>query len=368
MGVFGIIGSIIFFLFNLYNYKSLSKNMLLRRFSAILLLAFTLIFSFELAFFFRFSDTNEIAYEVAVYSLGFSFMAFCILLPCDLVAKYISRRSTKQRPILRFCFDSFVLITLILYVSYGVYNALYNPQITKRTVELKKLQVPLKIAVVSDTHLGEFLKKTYAQKIVDQINSIKPDMVFVVGDFVDTKASKVKDSLEPFKDLNSTYGTFYVVGNHEYYRGLDPLLAKISELNFNILQNTNLQVAGINVAGATDIVGFDFKANQPDFNATLSGINPNLPTILLSHQPRSVKMIDKELLNNVDLVLSGHTHGGQIFPFSLLVWIAQGYVYGEYKLSANTKLIVTSGAGFWGPAMRIGSKSEIVELNLVPAK
>ena len=67
-------------------------------------------------------------------------------------------------------------------------------------------------------------------------------------------------------------------------------------------------------------------------------------------------------------MLSGHTHGGQIFPFSLLVWIAQGYVYGEYKLSANTKLIVTSGAGFWGPAMRIGSKSEIVELNLVPAK
>lgn len=368
MVFFSLIGSVIFFLFNLYGYKSLAKNVLLNKFSVGLLLIFTLIFTFELAFFLHLTNTNQLLYEISVYSLGFSFMAFCILAPCDLVMKFIQKRQQNHKEALKFCFDCFVLLSLILYVGYGAFNALYNQQITKREVKIKGLETPLKIALISDTHIGQMLRKDFSQKIVDKINALKPDMVFVVGDFIDTKINNLKDSAEPFLDLNSTYGTFYVSGNHEYYNGISALTNKIKNLNFNILENSSLKVAGVNIAGVNDIAGLNFGINEPDFNASLKNIDPNAPTILLTHQPRSINLIDKELLKSVDLILSGHTHGGQIFPFSLLVWIQQGYIYGEYKLNERTKLIVTSGAGFWGPAMRIGSNSEIVELNLIPSK
>lgn len=368
MSVFSVVGSVIFFLFNLYNYKSLAKNILLRKFSSVLLLFFTLIFTFELAFFLHLTNTSQLLYEIAVYSIGFSFMAFCILAPCDLVLKFIEKRQKNHREILNFCFDCFVLLSIVLYVGYGAFNALYNLQITKREVKIKGLEAPLKIALISDTHIGQMLKRDFSQQLVNKINALKPDMVFIVGDFIDTKASNLQDSLDPFLDLNSTYGTFYVSGNHEYYNGINALTNKIKALNFNILENFSLKVAGVNIAGVNDIAGLQFGVNEPDFNASLNSTDPNAPTILLTHQPRSIKLIDKELLKSVDLILSGHTHGGQIFPFSLLVWIQQGYLYGQYNLSERTKLIITSGAGFWGPAMRIGSHSEIVELNLIPSR
>ena len=105
---------------------------------------------------------------------------------------------------------------------------------------------------------------------------------------------------------------------------------------------------------------------EPNPLKALADINRSKPTILLSHQPKSLSLLSFDELNNISLVLSGHTHAGQIFPFSLLVWAAQGYIYGESDITPRTKLVVSSGAGFWGPPMRILSNNEIVVLNLIP--
>ncbi|MCI7363391.1 MAG: metallophosphoesterase, partial [Campylobacter sp.] len=128
---------------------------------------------------------------------------------------------------------------------------------------------------------------------------------------------------------------------------------------------SSVELESINIAGLSDLQGANFGM-EPNPLKALADINRSKPTILLSHQPKSLSLLSFDELNNISLVLSGHTHGGQIFPFSLLVWAAQGYIYGESDITPRTKLVVSSGAGFWGPPMRILSNNEIVVLNLIP--
>ena len=182
----------------------------------------------------------------------------------------------------------------------------------------------------------------------------------IVGDLVDMRAELIGDFLDPLKNLKSTYGTFYVPGNHEYYHGVDGILEKIRALGIRILGNKNEKIAGINLAGVYDLAGIRFKNLEPNLDEALAGCDPNLPIILLSHQPKFIKTMQKD----VDLVLCGHTHAGQIFPFSILVLLDQGFLHGLYKINDKMQAYVSSGAGFWGPPVRIFAPSEIAILNL----
>ena len=169
--------------------------------------------------------------------------------------------------------------------------------------------------------------------------------------------------IAPFNELKSKYGTFYVPGNHEYYNGIDGTIKAIRETtNFKILGNENARVGVVNLAGVYDIIGLRFKAYEPDLVAALDGCDVNLPTVLLAHQPKFLKYMDESA--PVDLVVSGHTHGGQIFPFSLLVRLDQKYVAGLYRANENTQIYVSRGAGFWGPPVRVMAPSEISLLRL----
>lgn len=360
--IFIPLSTLIFFGINLYTYKRLKQNLILIKFKWSLRVVFGLIFLFEVAYFISIKSSllPSLIYQISIICIGVSFMLFCTILPFHIALLFISKLSKNSQKIAKFIIDICVIFGFFMYIIVGAYNANFNTIITTKEIKIKNLKTPLNLAIITDVHIGQFYQKDFMASLVDRINLLRPDALLIVGDLVDLKSDELKDFLEPLKDVQSKFGTFMVVGNHEYYHGLSGLLDKFKELGIKVLENENLNIGGVNLAGVYDITGFKMGEFVPDFVNVFNGINPNLPTILLTHQPRSLKYLERD----VDLVICGHTHGGQIFPFSLLVWLNQKYVYGLYNINNNMQLYVSSGAGLWGPPFRVLTNSEIVYLKL----
>ncbi len=361
-----IIGAFIFsFLINFYSYNRFIKKVSffiphLVKIRILLYVICILEFIFVLQI--RFSFLSIELYLIAGTLIGFSLFLFAVSLFYDILRSIFSKSnfSPTRRKFIKFCFDITFVIFVIACFLKGIFNALTPPKIRQVDIKIKNLQSSLKIAMITDVHIGEFLQKDFMKKLVNDINLANPDIVVIVGDLVDVNAAFIGDFLEPLKSLKSTYGTFYVPGNHEYYHGIDGILEKISSLGIEILGNKNKKIASINLAGVYDLAGIRFKHLEPNLDEALTGCDPSLPTILLSHQPKFIKSMQQD----VDLVLCGHTHAGQIFPFGLLVLLDQGFLHGLYKINDKMQGYVSSGAGFWGPPVRIFAPSEIVILNL----
>lgn len=360
--IFIPLSTLIFLSFNLYSYYVLKQNSILMRFKWSLRWFFIILFAFEFAYFIALKTAPLPAsiYQISILCIGVSFILFCTIVPFHIALFFISKFSRSKQRIYKFIVDISVILGFILYFGIGVYNANFNTIITTQTIKLKGLNAPLNAVLITDVHIGQYLQKNFLNKVVTRINLLRPDIVFIVGDLADLNSDEIGDSLDPLKDISSKYGTYVVVGNHEYYHGVDGLIDKFKSLNLNVLENQNLQVANINLAGVYDITGFRFNHHKPDFKKALSNLDPAKPTILLTHQPKSLKYLDQ----NVDLALFGHTHGGQIFPFSFLAYLDQKYLYGLYKINKDMQIYVSSGVGFWGPPLRVGTNSEIVYLRL----
>lgn len=249
----------------------------------------------------------------------------------------------------------------------GVSNALGPPQILRVPVRLSRLDpafTGFRIAVVSDIHLGPLLGRAHTERIVRMINEAEPDLVAVVGDLVDGTVDELGAAAEPLQDLHSPDGVFFVTGNHEYF--VDDTAAWMRELErfgLNVLQNENTRIrrgaAAFDLAGVNDVAGAE-RSDPPDFDRALSGVSPGGPTILLAHQPIQVS---EAASRGVDLQLSGHTHGGQMWPFHYVVELAQPSLAGLSQVQ-NTQLYVSRGAGFWGPPVRVGAPPDISVLTL----
>ncbi|AII15032.1 metallophosphatase [Campylobacter iguaniorum] len=360
--LFITVSSILFFFINFYCYKRIKQNSLVSKFKKLIAFIFIFLYLFELMFFItlKSGELTGLLYKISIFCVGISFVLFMVLLPFDLALFGTRKFSKDRRKALKFIFDVSVLLGFFVYAFKGIFNANFNTVITKRDVEIKGLKEPLNIAIISDIHIGEFLQKEFLQGIVDKVNTLQADAVFIVGDIVDLSSDKLGDFLEPLNELKSKFGTYLVIGNHEYYHGIDTLIDKFKTLNLKLLENENVKFGGINLAGVYDLAGLKFGLYEPDFDKALSNLDPNLPTILLTHQPKSLNLLTKD----VDLAICGHTHAGQIFPFSFFVWLDQKYVYGLYQISQKMQLLVSSGVGFWGPPLRLLSKSEIVNLTL----
>ncbi|CAD7286678.1 hypothetical protein LMG7974_00029 [Campylobacter majalis] len=302
-------------------------------------------------------------YLAGAFLLGFSWFLFGVSVAYDVLRIVFKRTkfNSNRRKFLKFVFDTAFLVVFVGFLLQGVFSAIKPPRIKHNQIRISGLKSPLRIAVVSDIHIGDFLQKEFLAQLVYQINSTKPDIVAIVGDLADMSGDEMGDFLEPLKDLKSTYGTYYVPGNHEYYHGIDGILSKVNDVGVKILGNKNVNIGGLNLAGVYDVVGLKFNYLKPDLDVALSGINENEPTILLTHQPKFIRYMHKD----VDLVICGHTHGGQIFPFHFLVLLDQPYLYGLNKHNDKMQVYVSSGAGFWGPPVRILAPSEIAILDLV---
>ncbi|WP_169763511.1 metallophosphoesterase [Campylobacter mucosalis] len=361
-----IVGGFIFsFVLNFYSYKRfISKISFLQSHLKCIKILFLLVSVCEFLFVLqiRFDILNFYFYVAFATLIGFSLFLFSVSVFYDILRNMLKRNkfSQNRRKFLKFCFDITFLILIFSYFFKGIFSALTPPKIKQTNIKIKGLKSPLKIAMITDVHIGDFLQKEFLATLVYQINEQKPDMLVIVGDLIDFNAQKIGDFLDPLKDIKARYGVFYVPGNHEYYHGIDGILEKIEQVGVKILGNKNIELDEINLAGVYDLAGIKFKHLSPNLHKALDGKNDDKPTILLSHQPKFLKTMDI----SVDLVLCGHTHAGQIFPFGLLVLLDQNYLYGLYQVNDKMQLYVSSGAGFWGPPLRILTQSEIAILNL----
>lgn len=252
-------------------------------------------------------------------------------------------------------------------VAVGAENALGPPDLLHVPVRLRRLDAAFqdfRIAVVSDIHLGPLAGRAHTERIVAMINESKPDLVAIVGDLVDGTVEELGPAAEPLRDLHSREGTFFVTGNHEYISG-DPLswLRELERLGVHPLRNENTAIrrgaAAFDLAGVNDVSGEE-RSDPPDFDRALSGLNSSRSTILLAHQPI---LVGEAAARGVDLQVSGHTHGGQVWPFHYIVRLAQPSLAGLSTVD-DTQLYVTRGAGFWGPPVRIGAPPDITVLSL----
>lgn len=259
---------------------------------------------------------------------------------------------------------SIVILIISLFISgFGLKTALSGPKIVEVFVTVKEKLAALqkiKIAQISDLHVGVMIRRDYVEKVVRKINGLKVDLIVLTGDVADGTAKCTVDQLKPLADLKAPLGKFYVTGNHEYYWGAEEWVKSMRELGFIPLINENRVVnfAGIKIliAGVTDVSAKQFlSSHKTDLQKAIFSNEQSDFKILLSHNPST--FCDAGYAG-FDLQLSGHTHAGQFFPFSLLVPLVHKHHKG---LNCHNKswLYINAGTGSWGPINRFGNPCEI---------
>lgn len=252
-------------------------------------------------------------------------------------------------------------------VGVGAATALGPPQILHIPVRLRRLDPAFdgfRIAVLSDVHLGPLAGRAYTERIVRMINEQEPDLVAIVGDLVDGTVEELGYAAEPLRELHSREGSFFVTGNHEYFvDDTASWLHELDRLGVQTLRNENTTIrrgaGAFDLAGVNDVVGAE-RNDGPDFDRALRGSADTRPTVLLAHQPVQVT---EASARGVDLQLSGHTHGGQMWPFHYAVDMVQPSLAGLSAVG-DTQLYVSRGAGYWGPPVRIGAPPDISVVSL----
>lgn len=253
-------------------------------------------------------------------------------------------------------------------VALGWRNARATPAVRSVEVPLPGLPAALDgftIAQLSDVHVGPTIEADWLSPVVERVNDLRADLVVITGDLVDGSVADLAGHVAPLSRLHSRHGTFFVTGNHEYYAGAPQWVAHLATLGVRPLMNEHvllhhgegrLLLAGVPDHDAARIL----PAHAPDVGRALAGAPARDATVLLAHQPRTARLAQG---HGVDLQLSGHTHGGQLWPWMHLVWLQQPMVAGLQKL--GDLLVYTSrGTGYWGPPVRIGAPSEISRLVL----
>jgi predicted MPP superfamily phosphohydrolase len=255
-----------------------------------------------------------------------------------------------------------VAATAVGTVGYGTYGVLRGPAVKRVTVPLAKLPRAahgFRIAVVSDIHLGPVLGRGFAQRVVDTINSTQPDLIAVVGDLVDGSVKDLGPAAAPLARLRARHGSYFVTGNHEYYSGADQWVEEVRRLGLHPLENARTELPAFDLAGVNDLAG-ESEGEGPDFTRALGDRDTSRAVVLLAHQP---VQIHEAVRHHVDLQLSGHTHGGQLWPGNLVAAAANPTVAGLDRYG-DTQLYVSRGAGAWGPPTRVGAPSDITVIEL----
>ncbi|MEO7760283.1 MAG: metallophosphoesterase [Casimicrobiaceae bacterium] len=260
-----------------------------------------------------------------------------------------------------------VMVTLV-----GVWNARRTAAVVTVDIPIAGLPESLReftIAQISDIHVGPTIKGGYLQRIVDAVNRIGPDMVAVTGDLVDGNVLELGRHVAPLSGLSSRHGTFFVTGNHEYYSGAHAWISELRRLGIHVLLNEHVVLthgeSALVIAGVTDPSAHHFDpAHRSSPALAIRGAPDHAPIrVLLAHQPRSAEAAADA---GFHLQLSGHTHGGQFWPWNLFVRMQQPFVAGLDRLR-DLWIYTSRGTGYWGPPIRFGAPSEITRVRLVSA-
>jgi len=252
-----------------------------------------------------------------------------------------------------------------IFVVYGFFDA--------RQVRVKNLEVhaeqalpnngKIRIVQISDVHVGIIIREKRLEAILDRVREASPDILVSTGDLLDGEIDNVMPEAQQLAAINPKYGKYAIMGNHEYYAGIKRSMEFTRSAGFVILRDDAVQVAGINIFGADDITGrrLGVTKDNSHFQKSLAERSDNF-VLLLKHQPY---VNDREKFN---LQISGHTHGGQIFPFGLVTHFFFPHNYGYYELGKNRLLYVSRGTGTWGPPVRLFAPPEITVIDIIGKK
>ncbi|HYD82066.1 MAG TPA: metallophosphoesterase [Paucimonas sp.] len=249
----------------------------------------------------------------------------------------------------------------------------------RRTARVVEVEVPIPdlppalhgftIAQITDIHVGPTIKRGYLDAIVARVNALEADLIAVTGDLVDGSVRELAPHTAPLAKLTARHGSYFVTGNHEYYSNAPAWIEEVRRLGLRVLLNEHVVLrhegAALVVAGVTDYTAHHFDpAQRSDPHAALAGAPRQAAVrVLLAHQPRTAPAAADA---GFDLQLSGHTHGGQFFPWNLFVPLQQPYTSGLNRLR-NLWVYTSRGTGYWGPPKRFGAPSEITRVRLVAA-
>ncbi len=359
---------IVFILINLYISKRLIGKLHFsqktkRYFNIFLIVNFIGIVGYLFA---RYSDAlPSTLYLLFSLPIGVLFLLFCVAIFYDLSHLFINKipMEKNRREFFKKTLDFGSVALGVGLSAKAMHEARYT--VTEEvTVHLKNLQQSYSIVQLSDVHIGGLIDTKFIADLVEKVNKLQPDIVVITGDLIDIPIQSAIEPLSKLQNLQTKYGSYFVVGNHEYFHGVEEIIYTMNKLGIKVLENESVYVGeknkGFNLAGVYDHFGYRVDKLKPDIVQALKNTDQNSPTILLAHQPRFIYEVNK----GVDLMLSGHTHGGQLYPFRALVKIVQPYISGLYQHDQNTQVYVNRGTGFWGPPMRLGSPSEITNINI----
>lgn len=367
--LFFVVFAAVFLLLNMYISKRLIQKLDIKEKSKIYLRLFLVVNFFGIVGYMLgryYLDIPNWLYFLFSIPIGILFLLFCTAIIYDISRVILNKTplSDSRRKFFKRSLDISSLVVASSLSARSIYEA-RDVKLEKVTVDIKELKESYKIAQLSDIHIGGLIDETFINAMVKRVNALKPDLVVITGDLVDIDISKAEDAINALKGLNSKYGTFFIVGNHEYFHDIEKIIEKVKSLDIRVLENENLYIGeegrGFNLAGVYDLFGYRVKSYMPDIYKALEGKKAS-PTVLLAHQPRYIA----EVGSGVDLVLSGHTHGGQLYPFRFLVKLQQPYISGLHQHNSEVQIYVNKGTGFWGPPMRLGATSEITEIILKP--
>ena len=256
--------------------------------------------------------------------------------------------------------------------GYGIIRARRTPPVVVVEVPFRGLHPDLEgftIMQITDVHAGLTVGRSFVEAIVEQANTRAVDLLVMTGDMVDGSVPALRDDVEPMGRLSARYGRYFVTGNHEYYSGVEPWIAEMRRIGFSVLLNEHVVLerggARVVLAGVTDPTGGQFLPEHASSVARAVDGAPDADLrLLLAHQPKS---IFEAATLNIDLQLSGHTHGGQFVPWNFFAAMAQPYISGLHR-HEHTWIYVSRGAGYWGPPVRVGAASELSLIRLVPER
>nr|WP_245819956.1 metallophosphoesterase [Rhodococcus yunnanensis] len=263
-----------------------------------------------------------------------------------------------------------VVAVVVVLLVWGHYEAMRVPRVVRRDVIVPRLGHDLdglRVVMITDTHYGPIDRAGWSAKVVDVVNSLDADVVCHIGDLADGSVSRREQQVEPLRHVTATLARVYVTGNHEYFGEAQAWLDHMDSIGWTALHNKHIEIQRGNdtmvFAGVDDrtAAGSKEDGHGADLDRALDGVAPDLPVFLLAHQP---KQIADAVRRGVDIQVSGHTHGGQIWPFEYLVRLDQPTVHGLSRHGERTQLYTSRGTGFWGPPFRVFAPSEITVLTL----
>jgi predicted MPP superfamily phosphohydrolase len=318
--------------------------------------------------------------STAAATVTFSWMGFVVLLFFLTLGSEVFRggaalleltrvvpEDPERRAFMARAMSSVIGVAAVGLGGYGAARARI-PVVKELTVSLRRFPSALdglKVVQLSDVHIGPLIDGAWLRNVVARVNELSPDVIAITGDLVDGSVEQLRDHVAPLAELRAKHGVYFVTGNHEYYSGADAWIAELTSLGIRVLRNERVSVgegdASFDLAGIDDYRAKGFGGDHgPDLAKALAGRDPERELVLLAHQP---KHAFEAAEHGVGLQLSGHTHGGQIWPWGYFVRLDQTFVAGLDRLK-DTQIYTSCGTGYWGPPMRVGAPPEITLLTL----